>query len=235
MSDVSPTRMNLLTRRSQLGLAARGVDLLQKKRDALVREFFAIVEEALDARMRLNGAAAEAHRALLLAKAFDGPENLETLSLGVPALTNAEIEVENVWGTRVARLMVEGSGRAADTGAASNASGNSADRKATVPEPSLLPFSPMAVGGRCIAAQAAFKSLTRAFVRVANTESRLRRIGEEIKKTARRVNALEQAVIPGIRSQICFIQQVLDQQEQEDIFRLKRIKGKIAASRSQSS
>lgn len=54
-------------------------------------------------------------------------------------------------------------------------------------------------------------------------------MGEEIKKTARRVNALEQAVIPGIRSQIRYIQQVLDQQEQEDIFRLKRIKGKIEA------
>jgi V/A-type H+-transporting ATPase subunit D len=64
-------------------------------------------------------------------------------------------------------------------------------------------------------------------IQVANTETRLRRIGEEIKKTARRVNALEQVVIPGIRSQIHFIQQVLDQQEQEDIFRLKRVKGKI--------
>jgi V/A-type H+-transporting ATPase subunit D len=39
---------------------------------------------------------------------------------------------------------------------------------------------------------------------------------------------LQQAVIPGIRSQIRAIQQALDQQEQEDIFRLKRIKGKIA-------
>jgi len=73
--------------------------------------------------------------------------------------------------------------------------------------------------------------LSQALLRVANTESRLRRIGEEIKKTSRRVNALEQAVIPGIQSQIYYIQQVLDQQEQEDIFRLKRIKGKVTARR----
>ena len=56
-------------------------------------------------------------------------------------------------------------------------------------------------------------------------------MGEEIKKTARRVNALEMAVIPGIRSQIHQIQQILDQQEQEDIFRLKRIKSKIEAGK----
>jgi len=87
--------------------------------------------------------------------------------------------------------------------------------------------NPLGVGGRTLAAQIAFQDLSRTLIRVANTELRLRRIGEEIKKTACRVNALEQVVIPGIRSQIRFIQQVLDQQEQEDIFRLKRVKGKI--------
>ena len=43
------------------------------------------------------------------------------------------------------------------------------------------------------------------------------------------MNALELAVIPGLRSQIRYIRQVLDQQEQEDIFRLKRVKRKIEA------
>ena len=71
-------------------------------------------------------------------------------------------------------------------------------------------------------------------VRVTNTELRLRRIGEEIKKTARRVNALDQMVIPGIRNQIHYIQQVLDQQEQDDIFRLKRIKNRVIARSSQN-
>ena len=90
----------------------------------------------------------------------------------------------------------------------------------------------MAAPTRTIAAQASFRALSRALVQVADTESRLRRMGDEIKKTARRVNALEMAVIPGIRSQIRHIQQVLDQHEQEDIFRLKRIKVKIEARKA---
>lgn len=222
MSEVSPTRMNLLSRRGQLRLALRGVELLQKKRDALAREFFALVASALDARGSLNRAAAEAHGALLLAKSFDGPESLETISLAVPAISGVRVAIDNVWGTRVPRLTLDGEGLPVERNGAT-------DRRSAAPDSSALAFSPIAVGGQTLAAQVAFKRLARAFIQVANTETRLRRIGEEIKKTARRVNALEQAVIPGIRAQIRSIQQVLDQQEQEDIFRLKRIKGKITA------
>jgi len=203
MNETSPTRMNLLTRRSQYALATRGVNLLQKKRDALVQEFFTLVHETLEARRQLNEAGREAYMALILAKSFDGPQAVETLSLSVPDISDVRIGVENIWGTRVPVLAVEW--------------------------PQGAAFSPLFVGGQTLAAQAAFRKLGRALIGVANTESRLRRIGEEIKKTARRVNALELAVIPGLGSQIRYIRQVLDQQEQEDIFRLKRVKRKIEA------
>jgi V/A-type H+-transporting ATPase subunit D len=206
MAETSPTRMNLLTRRSQLSLASRGVDLLQKKRDALVREFLSLVHETLEARKQLNRASSEAYKALLLAKSFDSPGALDVFSEGVPLISDAQAAVESFWGTRVPRL--------------------------TVDWPRGFTTSPVAADGRTIAAQAAFRSLSKALVQVANTEARLRRMGEEIKKTARRVNALEMVVIPGIRSQIHHIQQVLDQQEQEDIFRLKRIKRKIEAQKA---
>jgi V/A-type H+-transporting ATPase subunit D len=203
MNETSPTRMNLLTRRSQYALATRGVNLLQKKRDALVREFFTLVHETLEARRQLNEVGREAHMALILAKSFDGPKAVEVLSLSMPGFSNVHVEVENIWGTRVA------------------------DLSADWPQGAVV--SPLFVGGQTLAAQAAFRRLSRALLQIANTESRLRRIGEEIKKTARRVNALELAVIPGLRSQIRYIRQVLDQQEQEDIFRLKRVKRKIEA------
>jgi len=201
MAETSPTRMNLLTRRSQLVLALRGVDLLQKKRDALVKEFLSLVHETIEARKQLHAASRQAHKALLLAKSFDGPEAVEVFSRSVPVLSDVQASVENLWGTRVPRL--------------------------TVAWPRGVTTSLVAAQRQTIAAQSAFRALSRALVQVANTESRLRRMGEEIKKTARRVNALEMAVIPGIRSQIHHIQEVLDQHEQEDIFRLKRIKTKI--------
>ena len=201
MDEMSPTRMNLLARRSQLELARRGVELLEKKRDALVKEFSANVHEAFEARRQFYQASQEAHLALILAKSFDGPVAVEALSLGMPARFIAQAEVDNVWGARVPRLALDYADAAT--------------------------MSPLMVGGRTIAAQDAFHQLCRLLIQSANVEARLRSIAEEIKKTARRVNALQQTIIPGIRFKIRSIQQALDQQEQEDIFRLKRIKGKL--------
>jgi V/A-type H+/Na+-transporting ATPase subunit D len=201
MDEMSPTRTNLLTRRSQLELARRGVELLEKKRDALVKKFSADVHEALEARRQLYQASQAAHLALILAKSFDGPAAVEILSLEMPVRCTAQAEVMNVWGARVPRLAI-------DDGYAAT-------------------MSPLMVGGRTIGAQDAFHQLCRLLIQSANSEARLRSLAEEIKKTARRVNALQQTIIPGISLQIRSIQQALDQQEQEDIFRLKRIKGKL--------
>ncbi len=87
----------------------------------------------------------------------------------------------------------------------------------------------VATGGQTLAALRAFRAFAEALVQVANTETRLRRIGEEIKKTTRRVNALEQVVIPGLNQQVRYIRQVLEQREREDNFRLKKIKQKMEA------
>ncbi len=209
MEQISPTRMTLLQKRGQLQLASKGVDLLKKKRDALVGEFFALVHETLDARKKLESAAKDAYFALFLAKAFDGPEAVDALALGMPVLSDVEAEVENVWGTKVPRLNVEW------------------------PEGSAA--SPIATGGQTLKAQEAFRRFAQALVEVANTETRLRRIGEEIKKTTRRVNALEQVVIPGVLHQMRFIKLVLEQREREDTFRLKRIKAKSEKEEKQAA
>lgn len=200
MADTSPTRMALLQRRTQLGLARKGVDLLEKKRDALIAEFFGLVREALAARKRLDEAASQAYLALFLAQAFDGPESVAALAATVPLVQDVSARVDNVWGTNVPYLEASWS--------------------------STLASSPIATGSETLKAQQAFSRFAQALVDVANTETRLRRMGEEIQKTNRRVNALEQVVIPGIRTDMRFIQQALEEREHEDIFRLKRIKGK---------
>jgi V/A-type H+/Na+-transporting ATPase subunit D len=90
-------------------------------------------------------------------------------------------------------------------------------------------FSPINVGARTMQAANDFQGVVQAIIRVAATETKLRRIGEEIKKTSRRVNALEQVVIPGIKDDMRFIRGVLDQREREESFRLKKIKAKLEA------
>ncbi len=56
---------------------------------------------------------------------------------------------------------------------------------------------------------------------------RLRRLAEEIGRTTRRVNALDNVLIPHLEAQRDYIQMVLEEREREDLFRLKRVKVKL--------
>lgn len=209
---VSPTRMNLLQRRNHLRVAQQGVDLLKRKRDALVADFFKIVREALAAREALSGACRESYVALSLAKAWEGREALEAAALLTGRDILMDIEVRSLWGTRIPGV--------------------------TLPEVrrSLVErgHNPVATSARTIQSASNFEGVLAAILAVGATEVKLRRIGEEIKKTTRRVNALEQVVIPRLYGETRYISSVLEQRAREDVFRLKRIKKKLVAKESRA-
>jgi V/A-type H+/Na+-transporting ATPase subunit D len=207
--QIAPTRSNLLQRRDQLRLAIKGADLLKRKRDALIAEFFDLVKDSLAARRELSKTSQEAYFSLFLAKAWDGPEAVESLSLAANTELELEIKVENLFGVKVPQVQPPEFNKE-------------------------LPFSPITAGARTLDSAAQFRNLTEALIKVAATETRLRRIGEEIKKTNRRVNALEQLVIPGVQLQIKDIRSVLDQRALEEVTVLKRIKAKLDAREAEA-
>jgi V/A-type H+-transporting ATPase subunit D len=57
----------------------------------------------------------------------------------------------------------------------------------------------------------------------------MRRVWPRRSARPRRVNALEQRLLPALQSEVDYIRAVLDQREREDIFRLKRLKKKHSA------
>jgi V/A-type H+-transporting ATPase subunit D len=202
--NIAPTRSNLLQRRDQRKLAVRGADLLKRKRDALVAEFFDLVKVSLEARRHLTEASREAYFALFLANAWDGPEAVGSLALAQGSRLEVSLVMENIFGVKVPQVQLP----------------TFDDR---------LPFSPVGAGAQTLAAARQFRKLTEALIEVAATETRLRRIGEEINKTNRRVNALEQLVIPNINFEIRQIRSVLEQRALEEVTVLKRIKAKLEA------
>jgi V/A-type H+-transporting ATPase subunit D len=204
---ISPTRMNLLQRRNQLRVAQQGVDLLKRKRDALVADFFKIVRQSLAARDQLAAACRDAYVLLTVAKAVEGREALEAAAIPARRDLLIDIEVRNVWGTKIPEVAVVPVRRQAlERGQ-----------------------NPVATSARTIESAANFEEVVAAILAVAATEIKLRKIGEEIKKTTRRVNALEQVVIPRLRGETRYIASVLEQRAREDVFRLKRIKRKLEA------
>lgn len=204
MENVSPTRMNLLGRKAQVSLAAQGVDLLKKKRDALVAEFFSVVKNTLESRNRLNQTSEQAINGLNLTEAIEGRPALESAAMAGRREIRLDVSEKNVWGIKIPEV------------GATSVKRGAFDRG----------YNAAAASARSLKVASQFEDMIDLLVEVAGREVRLKKLGGEIKKTTRRVNALEQIVIPRIFREIGYIKAVLEQREREDIFRLKMIKRK---------
>jgi len=196
--------MNLITRKSQIKLAQQGAELLKNKRDALIQEFFGLVKPLVSLRKQLAQKFSDAEWKLFLALVFDGPQSVASAAMACRRDLRFGIETKNLWGIRVAELQKTSLTRSSMTRG----------------------YALTSTSARIDQAAYAFEELLSHILEVAPIEIKLKKLGEEIKKTSRRVNALEQRLIPRLSSEKRFIQQILEGREREDVFRLKRIKKK---------
>jgi V/A-type H+/Na+-transporting ATPase subunit D len=204
VEQASPTRSELLARRAQIRLARQGAELLRGKREALVREFLAELKRFVDAREALRRELAEARQSLMRCLALDGPEAVASAGLASARTIRLETRERNIWGTRILE---------ADTDYARRA-------------PQDRGFTALGASARMEETAGLFESSLELILRVAPLDRKLRRLAEEIRRTSRRVNALEQRMIPGLEEQARAIRGILDQREREDVLRLKHLKKK---------
>lgn len=206
MEEVRPTRSELLERRSQIKLAEQGMDLLKKKRDALLIEFMSVMDETLRLSSVLQTTASEAQYALAVAHAVDGRVTLRSASMA----TKGEVTID-MTGTKIMGVSVPVVTK-----------GDSPVRTSFT-----RGYSITGVSSRIDETADRFERVLDVIIEYADTETRLKRVGEEIQKTNRRVNALEQVTVPALREQVAYIRMTLDERAREDLFRLKKVKKKI--------
>jgi len=206
MERVKPTRSELLFRRQQIKLASQGMDLLKKKRDALLREFLPIIDETMRLSLQLERSTADAQEALAMASSVDGKSVLQSVSFA----TKGEVQVD-ISGTHVMGVPIPVIRKAETTSRTELERG----------------YSVTGVSSRIGQTASKFEEIIDTMIESADIETRLRRLGEELEKTNRRVNALENVVIPELEAQVKFIFSSLDERAREDHFRLKKVKKKI--------
>jgi V/A-type H+-transporting ATPase subunit D len=202
--QISPTRMNLLQRKAQAKMAREGAELLRSKRDALMQEFMELLKPLLAERRQLGEATRRAFQSLLMTKAIDGEQVINSVGLATAREATVEVKQEKIWGIGIPDLK-------ADT---------------FVRGPEERGYAVTQTSARVDETAEAFEEILDAVVRMAPTEVKLKRLGEEVRKTTRRVNALEEMIIPRYQQQITYIKRSLEEREREDLFRLKRIKAK---------
>ena len=210
MEEVRPTRAELLERKQQIGLAEQGMDLLKQKRDALLIEFMGVMDETLRLSDSLQKSVREAQYSLAVAQAVDGTVALRSAGLA----TKGEIVVD-MTGTKIMGVSVP------------------VVTKGDSPVKSSFTrgYSVTGVSSRVDETAEKFEEILDVIIEYADIETRLKRLGEEINKTNRRVNALEQVTVQQLREQVGYISQTLDERAREDLFRLKKVKKKIEAKK----
>jgi len=210
MEEVRPTRAELLERRAQIGLAQQGMDLLKQKRDALLMEFMGVMDETLRLSDSMQRTVSEAQYSLAVAQAVDGVVALRSAGLA----TKGEVVVD-MTGTKIMGVSVPVVTKGESPVKSSFTRG----------------YAVTGVSSRVDETAEKFEHILDVIIEYADIETRLKRLGEEINKTNRRVNALEQVTVPALREQVSYISQTLDERAREDLFRLKKVKKKIEAKK----
>lgn len=202
---ISPTRLELLATKAQIALAQQGRDLLKEKRRAMMQEFMGAAENLIEEGEELRRSAASARRALALANALDGDEVVNSASFAARGEASIVIDRGHIMGVAVPKFERKNFSR------------------------SLLGrgYSLVGTSARIDEVARRFEDELNAILKVAASEVKLRRLVDEIQRTSRRVNALENLTLPHLMARRDSIQAVLEERDREDLFRLKRVKQKL--------
>lgn len=203
ISDVKPTRSELLEVKKKIALSEKGHKLLKMKRDGLIMEFFKILGQAKDVRKKLAEKYKIAEQKIAIAKAVEGVITVNSAAFALKDEPEIRLVSKNVMGVVVPVIQ-------------------SKSIKKRIDERG---YGIIGTSSRIDEAAKAFEDLVEDIILAAEIETTMRKLLDDIEKTKRRVNALEFRVIPELKATASFITLRLEEMERENIFRLKRIKG----------
>jgi len=209
MEGISPTRMDLLDIRKKLVLAEKGHKLLEEKRDALVEKFFGVIHKRNELIAQLDNNFQQAFLSLIQAQMILGEKKVDEISHVTPDIGSIDFETDNIMGVKIPKM-------------------NKDEIKQEI-EPS---YSFIETCSKLDDAQQEFKQLLSKLIDLADHEGSIKSLAVEIEKTKRRVNVLENNLIPKLKSTIKYIEMQLEEREREDFFRRKRIKALMEAKKS---
>ena len=200
--EIPPTKSSLLAVKANLAIAREGHELLEQKREILVMELMRMVEEVKLLERDIDTRVRAAYRAL----------KTTLVRMGRKAARDVADGIAYEYATR------EKSGRLMG-----------------IPLPSLdvtmpaleLKYSFLAADSSCDETMREFFDLLKLVARMAEIRTMVWRLAKEVKKTQRRVNALEKIVIPDILETRMFIEGVLEEREREVFFVQKILKARL--------
>lgn len=199
--NIAPTKSNLLMVKEQLTISQDGYDLLEQKREILVMELMHMVEKVKLLERDINNKIKDAYPSLKSMMMTVGGDRVERISHAVKYDFTIKEKPVTMAGMEFSSIDVE------------------------LPKRELF-YSFMGTFAEADKVMVEFFDLLRLLTEMASIRTIVWRLATEVKKTQRRVNALDKMVIPQTRETKVYIESVLEERERENIFVLKALKAK---------
>jgi V/A-type H+-transporting ATPase subunit D len=197
--NVAPTKGNLMIAKNTLKLSEKGYEMLDKKRNILIREMMALIEEAKDVQAGIDKTFSEAYHALERANIMMGVDNVQEHMQFVEIEKNVNIRVRGVMGVEIPVV--------------------------TIPDETCSPKYGFSSSESALdEAYVKFNQVKIFTARLAEIENAVYRLAMNIKKTQKRTNVLKNITIPLYTEITKQIQISLEEKEREEMTRLKIIK-----------
>ena len=196
--QVFPTKSNLMATKKSLALSKQGYELMDRKRNILVREMMQLIERAAEIQTKIEVAYSSAYRALQRANVTLGM--VGKFANSVPQEEGLQLEFRSVMGVELPIVKLESQ------------------------QPTQFYYGLYSTNSQLDDVYEQFEEVKRLTVELAEVEGSVYRLAVAIKKTQKRANALNNIMIPKFTATIKFITEALEEKEREEFSRLKVIK-----------
>jgi V/A-type H+-transporting ATPase subunit D len=194
-----PTKGNLILAKNSLRLAKQGYELMDKKRNILMRELMELIDKAKDVQQEIDSTFSSAYLSLQKANIEMGIRNIQEISNTIPEENSIQIKQRSVMGTEIPLVEYDN----------------------TVNKPNYAFFQTKLSLDEASKRFIKVKDLT---IRLSSIENSAYRLATNINKTQKRANALKNITIPYYTALTTEIQNALEEKEREEFTRLKVIK-----------
>jgi V/A-type H+-transporting ATPase subunit D len=201
--NIPPTRSNLIRVKQDLEFAREGYEILDRKREVLTTELIRLAHDAEILQEKMKTLQGNAYVALARAQLTMGREHVEWAALAAHKSVDVTLRFRGIMG--VAIPIVEASG-----------------------EPPQMLYSLGDTSATLDEATAAFREILKSIPELSHLVTAVFRLANELRKTQRRVNALQHIFIPEYEETVSFIISTLEEREREETFRLKLLKTRSA-------
>jgi len=199
--NIAPTKANLMTAQVALDFSKKGYELLDKKRNVLIREMMSFMDRAKIIQQKMQEIFKEAYKALIMANITIGINEVNEVAESIPQATEFTILTQSVMGVEIPQIKYE--------------------------KRELEPYYSFYHTNTALdVALKEFHRVKYLLYELAEIEDSVYKLATEIKRTQKRTNALKNIQIPKYEALVKMISEMLEEKEREDFFRLKVLKKK---------